>query len=87
MFGQHDDQHHAQQAGGPGACNQPLAGPAAAGEWSFDWGGQGNFSGYGIDEEEVATNELNSFGFAAEGKVWAANSTVTQKIPRLSKWI
>ena len=54
-----------------------LAGPAAAGEWSFDWGGQGNFSGYGIDEEEVATNELNSFGFAAEGKVWGRVKTVT----------
>lgn len=54
-----------------------LSAPAFAGEWSYDWGGQGNLSGYGIDQDEVAGNELNNFGFAAEGKVWGRVKTVT----------
>ncbi len=54
-----------------------LAGTASAGEWSFDWGGQGNFSGYYIDQTEVPSNSLNGYGFAAEGKTWGRVKTVT----------
>ncbi len=54
-----------------------LAGTASAGEWSFDWGGQGNFTGYYIDQTEVPTNSLNDYGFAAEGKGWGRVKTVT----------
>ena len=54
-----------------------LTAPAVAGEWSFDWGGQANLSSYGIEQDEIPSNELNDFGFAAEGKVWGRVKTVT----------
>lgn len=47
-----------------------LSAPAFAEEVTFDWGGGGNLSGFVIDQDEVATNDLNGFGFAGEGKVW-----------------
>lgn len=54
-----------------------LSAPAFAGDWSYEWGGQGNLTGYGIDQDETATSDLNNFGFAAEGKVWGKVRTVT----------
>ncbi len=53
-----------------------LCGQASA-DTSFDWGGQGNFSAYGIDQDDVATGDVNNFGFAAEGKVWGRVKLVT----------
>ncbi|NOT41414.1 MAG: porin, partial [Alphaproteobacteria bacterium] len=53
-----------------------LCGQASA-ETSFDWGGQGNFSAYGIDQDDIATGDANNFGFAAEGKVWGRVKLVT----------
>lgn len=47
-----------------------LCAPASADEVSYDWGGQGSLTGFLIDQDEVAGNDLNDFGFAAEGKVW-----------------
>lgn len=44
--------------------------PANADEWSYNWGGSGNLSAYGIDQDELAANPLNDYGFAGEGKVW-----------------
>ncbi|MEQ1753527.1 MAG: porin [Micropepsaceae bacterium] len=55
-----------------------LSAPAFAGEWSYEWGGQGNLTGYGIDQEQTATSDLNNFGFAAEGKLWGKVRTVTE---------
>ncbi|MCE9523004.1 MAG: porin [Alphaproteobacteria bacterium] len=43
--------------------------PASA-DVTWDWGGQGSLSAYGIDQDDIATDPLNDFGFAAEGKVW-----------------
>lgn len=54
-----------------------LTAPAVAGEWSYDWGGQANLSSYGIEQDEIPSNELNDFGFAAEGKVWGRVKTVS----------
>jgi predicted porin len=53
-----------------------LCGQASA-DTSFDWGGQGNFSAYGIDQDDIATGDVNNFGFAAEGKVWGRVKLVT----------
>jgi outer membrane protein OmpU len=53
-----------------------LCGTASA-DTSFDWGGQGNFSAYGIDQDDVPTGDVNNFGFAAEGKVWGRVKLVT----------
>ena len=47
-----------------------LSAPASAEEVTFDWGGGGSLSGFLIDQDELATNDLNDFGFAGEGKVW-----------------
>lgn len=43
--------------------------PASA-DVTWDWGGQGSLSAYGIDQDEIPADELNDFGFAGEGKVW-----------------
>jgi predicted porin len=43
--------------------------PASA-DVTWDWGGQGNLSAYGIDQDDIPTDEVNNFGFAGEGKVW-----------------
>src|SRR5262245_13839173 len=52
--------------------------PAVADEFKFEYGGQGNLSAYGIDQDEVpALNELNDFGFAASGKVWGRAKMIT----------
>lgn len=53
-----------------------LCGQASA-DTSFDWGGQGNFSAYGVDQDDIATGDVNNFGFAAEGKVWGRVRLVT----------
>jgi predicted porin len=53
-----------------------LCVPANA-EPQFDWGGQGNFSAYGIDQDDVPGGDVNNFGFAAEGKVWGRVRNVT----------
>lgn len=55
-----------------------LSLPSAASNWSFDWGGQANLSGYGIDQDEVTGNDLQDFGFAAEGKAWGRLRSVTE---------
>jgi predicted porin len=55
-----------------------LSIPASASDWTFDWGGQANLTGYGIDEDEVAGNDLEDFGFAAEGKAWGRVRAVTE---------
>jgi predicted porin len=47
-----------------------LLAPASAEEVTYDWGGGGNLSGFFIDQDEVATNDLNDYGFAGEAKVW-----------------
>lgn len=54
-----------------------LNAPASATEFSFNWGGHGTLSGYGIDQDEVPTNDIQGFGFAAEGKVWANPKFIT----------
>ena len=51
--------------------------PAAADDVKFDWGGQGNLSAYWIDQDETPTNELNDYGFAADGKVWGRVKNIT----------
>jgi len=43
--------------------------PASA-DVTWDWGGSGNLSAYGIDQDDTPANPLNDFGFAGEGKVW-----------------
>ena len=55
-----------------------LASPAAASEWTFDWGGQAHLTGFAIEQDEVAGNDLQDFGFAAEGKVWGRARAVTE---------
>jgi predicted porin len=47
-----------------------LCAPASAEDLAYDWGGSGSLSGYLIDQDEIPANDLNDFGFAAEGKVW-----------------
>jgi predicted porin len=47
-----------------------LSAPAFAEEVTFDWGGGGSLTGFLIDQDEIATDDLNDFGFAGEGKVW-----------------
>jgi predicted porin len=54
-----------------------LAIPASA-DPRFDWGGQGNFTAFGIDQEDVPGGGVNDFGFAAEGKVWGKVSFLTE---------
>jgi outer membrane protein OmpU len=53
-----------------------LCAPANA-EPTFDWGGQGNFSGFWIDQDELVGSDVNGFGFAGEGKVWGRVRNVT----------
>jgi predicted porin len=53
-----------------------LCAPAYA-EPQFDWGGQGNFSAYSIDQDDIPGGDVNDFGFAAEGKVWGRVRMVT----------
>ncbi len=53
-----------------------LCAPANA-EPTFDWGGQGNFSGFWIDQDELVGGDVNGFGFAGEGKVWGRVRNVT----------
>jgi predicted porin len=53
-----------------------LCAPASASEITYDWGGQGNLSSFYIDQDDVPTNELNNFGFAAEGKIWGRAKTI-----------
>lgn len=53
-----------------------LCGQASA-DVAFDWGGQGNFSAYGIDQDDIPTGDINNFGFAAEGKVWGRAKQIT----------
>lgn len=55
-----------------------LAFPATASDWTFDWGGQANLTGFAVDQDEVAGNDLQDFGFAAEGKVWGRARAVTE---------
>ncbi len=52
--------------------------PASASDWTFDWGGQANLTGFGIDQDQVAGNELEDFGFAAEGKAWGRVRAVSE---------
>jgi predicted porin len=54
-----------------------LSGPARAGDVTFEWGGQGNLTGAGIDQAETSAISMSDFGFAAEGKVWGKARTVT----------
>ena len=54
-----------------------LSAPAFGGDITYEWGGQGNLSAFGIDQTQTTTSDLNSFGFAAEGKVWGKARTVT----------
>ncbi len=53
-----------------------LCGQASA-DTTFDWGGEGNFSAYGVDQDDIATGDVNDFGFAAEGKVWGRVRVLT----------
>ena len=53
------------------ACGQASA------DVAFDWGGQGNFSAYGIDQDDIPAGDVNNFGFAAEGKVWGRVKQIT----------
>lgn len=55
-----------------------LASSAHAADWTFDWGGQANLSAYGIDQDEVPANDLNGYGFAAEGKLWGRMRGVSE---------
>ncbi len=45
--------------------------PATGAEFQFTYGGQAHLSGYWIDQTELATDDLNNFGFAGEGRGWA----------------
>ena len=54
-----------------------LATLPASAELTWAWGGQASLSAYGIDQDEIPTDELNNFGFAGEGKVWGRVTTVT----------
>jgi len=54
-----------------------LTGPARAGDVTFEWGGQGNLTGAGIDQAETSAISMSNFGFAAEGKVWGKARSVT----------
>lgn len=49
----------------------------ASADVAYDWGGQGNFSAYGIDQDDIPAGDANNFGFAAEGKVWGRVKMVT----------
>ncbi|MBP6011524.1 MAG: porin [Alphaproteobacteria bacterium] len=51
--------------------------PASAAELTFAYGGQGNLSGFGIDQDDIPGGDVNNFGFAAEGKIWGRASSVT----------
>lgn len=53
-----------------------VVGPASA-DVAFDWGGQGNLSGFGIDQDDIPGGDVNNFGFAAEGKVWGRAKSIT----------
>lgn len=53
------------------------AGAASAAEPRYTYGGMGTLTGFVIDQDEVATNDLNDFGFAAEGKVWGRAAILT----------
>lgn len=59
------------------SCVALLAASASAEEYRYSWGGNGTLSGFWIDQDEVAGNELNDFGFAGEGKVWGRASVLT----------
>lgn len=37
---------------------------------TFDYGGYANLSGYGLDQDEVAGNDINDYDFAADARVW-----------------
>lgn len=53
--------------------------PAFGAEVTFDYGGQGHFSGYLIDQDDVPGGDVNDFGFAGEGRVWGRAKTVTDE--------
>ena len=38
-------------------------------EYGFDYGGYANFSGYGVDQDDVPGSEVQNFGFAADAHV------------------
>lgn len=54
-----------------------LTGPARAGDITYEWGGQGNLTGFGVDQAQTTVTDINDFGFAAEGKVWGKVRTIT----------
>lgn len=56
-----------------------LAVPAAAIEYNFTYGGLGTLSGYGLDQDEVPTNDIQGFAFAAEGRGWGQINATTDE--------
>jgi predicted porin len=54
-----------------------AAATASSEDIRYSYGGAGSLSGYWIDQDEVLPNELNNYGFAAEGKVWGKASILT----------
>src|SRR5262245_31510229 len=53
------------------------AAAASAAEPRYTWGGNGSLTGFLVDQDDVATNDVNDFGFAGEGKLWGRASILT----------
>ncbi len=51
------------------AAGAMLVPSAGAEEFGYDWGGYANFSGYGIDQDDVPGGDVPNFGFAADAHI------------------